>query len=179
MRSRGSPASYCPFGAVALSTKMILPVSQPGGLAAVLQVGVAVVELTDLQIVTFAARLIASLRAKLRSVMNSFVWVVMRMFWIMVRILGTAIATKIPATTTVTMSSIRVNPPVCLIVSNGVFFLTNGAIGAFIKATNGIFLQTNEDRKCEETFSLGHIFFGILLMIVVLSPILSRFLQPG
>lgn len=140
-RIRNSSSVLACWPSELLSIKMILPIFQ--SVPAVLQVGEAAVESVDWQIVTFAERLMASLRAKLMSEIRSLAWLVMRMFWIRVRMLGTAKVSSIAAMAIVTSSSTVVNPAARK-DAFGRFRPTNGVFIDFVDLTKGC-LQPTKD----------------------------------
>lgn len=94
------------------------------------------VPVVEAQMPTFMVRLIASLRARLKSAMSSFACVVNRWLDKKVRKFGIAIASKIPAIVRAMINSMKVSPTICLLMTNGLFLPIKGM-------TDGIFWQTN------------------------------------
>lgn len=120
-----------------LSTKISLPVDHLS-LAVVLQTGVAAVGLADLQITIFVARLMASIRANIKSPRKSLDWVAIRLFCMKEVMDGPAIMAKIPAMAKVIISSMSVKPS-CFrhLVTNGSFKPMNGINSGLSCPTNG------------------------------------------
>src|SRR5205823_5822888 len=80
-------------------------------------VGAADVGAAEAHTTTFVWCLIASVRARLKERSRSFEAKLRRLFWRKVRMFGTAIIARTPATATVTMSSVSVKPRCALMLA--------------------------------------------------------------
>jgi len=77
------------------------------------------------------------------------------------------------------MSSIRVNPEARRITTDGVYLPMTGLLDGFVTLTNGILWPTNEYGKSENLSAFVDTFLDVILTVVMLSPILPRFLRPS